>query len=102
MIKNSSGKILVDDVPMSGKVLVDDDNPTSGKILVDDVSVSGKVIVPEEEPSSGKIIVEKERQPIEELVEAKFANYCGICGFHFENKTDRFCPTCGGKREEMN
>lgn len=26
------------------------------------------------------------------------ANYCGICGHHFNNQTDLFCPDCGNKR----
>ena len=27
-----------------------------------------------------------------------FADYCGICGHHFENQTDLYCPDCGTKR----
>ncbi len=29
------------------------------------------------------------------------ANYCGKCGYHFNNQTDDFCPMCGTKREEL-
>lgn len=29
------------------------------------------------------------------------ANYCGKCGYHFNNQTDDFCPMCGTKREEI-
>lgn len=27
------------------------------------------------------------------------AAWCGVCGHHFENQTDKYCPTCGNRRE---
>ncbi len=28
-----------------------------------------------------------------------YADWCGICGHHFKNQTDLYCPDCGKKRE---
>lgn len=29
------------------------------------------------------------------------ADYCGQCGYHFNNPTDVFCPMCGTRREKL-
>lgn len=30
-----------------------------------------------------------------------WATYCGHCGHHFNNQTDKFCPDCGEKRQTL-
>ena len=37
--------------------------------------------------------------PEDEMPLVSYASYCGICGHHFENQTDLYCPDCGKKRE---
>jgi len=37
----------------------------------------------------------------EEILQVQLANFCGICGHHFDNNTDKYCPDCGAKREKI-
>lgn len=37
----------------------------------------------------------------EKALQVAMANYCGACGYHYDNQTDKYCPICGNKRESL-
>ena len=112
--KKADEKMLEEDFLVSDKVLVDGSGENmlvSDKMLADDSGegtlVPDKTLADDSDESTlvpdKKLVgdpVDKDK-PVENLDKKTdiMAHFCGVCGHHFENQTDLFCPICGKERE---
>ena len=98
-----SDKMLADDsgegTLVPDKTLADDSDESTlvpDKTLADDSDES--TLVPDKKLVGDPVDKDK---PVENLDKKTdiMAHFCGVCGHHFENQTDLFCPICGKERE---
>lgn len=98
IILNGPTKEVVDGDFTPTKEIVNDEGLPSKELVNEDIPT--KEVVGEESTLT-KEIVDEENIQTKEVAKKILSNYCGFCGHHFDNQTDKYCPVCGGKREEL-
>ena len=94
-----SGKEVVEDNPPSTKELPDSKHSPTKEVVNDKHSPTKEVVNDKHSPT--KEVVNDKHSPTKEAIELQPANYCGMCGYKFDNQTDKYCPDCGEERMEI-